>query len=370
MPTPDTAVRLVASQAELDAACASMAQSASLPLDTEFARTDTFRARLCLVQVGSAAGIFCIDTLADLDLGGLWQVIAAPEREKILHAAKQDIEVLLQSFGTMPAPLFDTQVAAGLLGHPPQAGYASLVAAELGIQLDKTQTRTDWSRRPLSAAQLAYAANDVAWLPALAMRLRGRLREAGREAWAEEDSAALLDPALYGLRPEQAWQRLGRLEYQPVAVQARAHRLAAWRERRADRANRPRQWILSDQLLMAVAATNPRSQAALASLGLPAGLLRHSGNALLEELARANADLAAGGFAHLAQQQRPTTGENGQLKRLAAVAQGVADRLGLAAEVLATRGELAALRRGERELRVLRGWRRTLVGEPLLEALP
>ncbi|MBW7930118.1 MAG: ribonuclease D [Gammaproteobacteria bacterium] len=370
MPSPDLPTRIVDTAAGLDDACAAIERSTSLALDTEFARTDTFRSRLCLIQVGTGTGIHCIDALADIDLPMLWRLIAAAEREKILHAAKQDIEVLLQSFGTTPAPLFDTQIAAGLLGHPPQAGYASLVAAELGIQLDKTQTRTDWSRRPLSPAQMAYAANDVAWLPALAMRLRARLRETGRETWVEEDSRALLDPALYSLRPEQAWERLGRLEYQPVPVQARARQLAAWREQRADKANRPRQWILSDQLLMALATTNPRNQAALAALGLPAGLLRHSGATLLEELARADAALAAGELAHLGQQLRPTADDNGQLKQLAAVARKVADGLGLAVEILATRGELGALLHGERELRVLRGWRRAVIGEPLLAALP
>lgn len=370
MPTPDTVVRFVARQAELDAACAAMAQAASLPLDTEFARTDSFRARLCLVQVGTASGIFCIDTLADLDLGGLWQVIAAPGREKILHAAKQDIEVLLQRFGAAPGPLFDTQVAAGLLGHPPQAGYASLVEAELGLRLDKTQTRTDWSRRPLTAAQVEYAANDVAWLPALAERLRARLMAAGREAWALEDSAALLDPALYSLRPERAWERLGGLEYQPPAVQARARRLAAWRKQRADATDRPRQWILADAALLALAMASSRSPASLETLGLPPGLVRKSGAAILAELDRADAELAAGLVPAPVQQARPAATENGQVKRLAAVVQKVAGELGLAPEILATRGDLAALLRGSRELRPLRGWRRAVIGDALLAALP
>ncbi|CAG0940812.1 Ribonuclease D [Gammaproteobacteria bacterium] len=370
MPTPDIAVRFVASQAGLDEACAAISQSASLPIDTEFARTDTFRARLCLIQVGTPAGAFCIDTLAGLDLAALWQAIAASGREKVMHAAKQDIEVLLQCFGAPPGPLFDTQVAAGLLGHPPQAGYASLVEAELGLRLDKSQTRTDWTRRPLTPAQVDYAANDVAWLPELAGRLRQRLVAAGRESWALEDSAALLDPGLYSLRPERAWERLGGLEYLPAAVQARARRLAAWREQRADDSDRPRQWILADAALMALAAASVRDAAGLEALGLPPGLVRNSGAAILAELDRADAGLADGLLPAPVQQARPAPADNGQVKRLAAVVQKVAGELGIAPEILATRGDLAALLRGSRELRPLRGWRRAIIGDALLAALP
>jgi ribonuclease D len=370
MPTPELPVRLIAGQAELDAACAALARHDSLPLDTEFARTETYRARLCLIQAGTPEGLFCIDTLADLDLAGLWAVIAAPGRLKILHAAKQDMEVFLQRFGAAPGPLFDTQIAAALLGHAPQAGYAALVEAELGVRLDKSQTRTDWSRRPLTAAQIDYAANDVAWLPELAERLRGRLVAAGREAWALEDSAALLDPALYGVHPERAFERLSGLEYQPAPVQARARRLAAWREERASRADRPRQWIIADAALMGLASANPRDLDALAALGVLApGLLRNSGEALLAELRQADAALADGTL-NLTQQARPAPTDNGQIKRLGAVAQKVAGELGVAPEILATRGDMAAMLRGGRDLRPLRGWRRAVVGEALLAALP
>jgi ribonuclease D len=370
MPTPELPVRLVAGQADLDAACAAIARHETLPLDTEFARTDTYRSRLCLIQAGTPEGLFCIDTLADLDLAGLWQAIAAPGRMKILHAAKQDMEVFLQRFGAPPGPMFDTQIAAALLGHAPQAGYATLVEAELGVRLDKTQTRTDWSRRPLTAAQIEYAANDVAYLPELAGRLRGRLVEAGREAWALEDSAALLDPSIYGVHPERAFERLSGLEYQPAPVQARARRLAAWREERASRSDRPRQWILADAALMALATANPRDVAAIEALGVLApGLVRNSGEALLGELRQADADLAAGSL-NLAQQARPAPTDNGQIKRLGAVVQKVAGELGVAPEILATRGDMAAMLRGARDVRPLRGWRRAVIGDALLAALP
>jgi ribonuclease D len=369
MPTPAPSVHLVDRQAALDDACAAIEGCPELPLDTEFARTDTYRPKLCLVQVGTPHAAFCVDVLAGLDTARLWELLAAPRAVKVLHAAKQDMEVFQLRFGALPGPVFDTQVAAGLLGHPPQAGYAALVEAELGARIDKSQTRTDWSRRPLTPAQVEYAGNDVVHLPELAARLRERLRALGREAWAAEDSAALLDPDLYRVRPESAWERLGGVEFQPIEVQARVRRLAAWRERRADRADRPRQWILADQALLALAGANPRDAAAIAALDvMPPGAVRNSADAILAELREAEAELAAGTLA-ITRRERPAATDAGELKRLGAVVQKAAAGPGIAAEILATRAELTALLRGARDLRPLRGWRRAIVGEPLLAAL-
>jgi ribonuclease D len=370
MPTPDAAVSLIASQSDLEAACAVIASRPELPLDTEFVRTDTYRPRLCLMQIGTPDVIFCLDMIADIDPAPLWRAISTPGALKILHAAKQDMEVFLLRFGSLPGPLFDTQIAAALLGHPPQMGYAALVEAELGIHIDKTQTRTDWSRRPLTPAQIAYAANDVAFLTQLTLRLRERLAALGREEWAVEDSAALLEPVLYGVHPEKAWERLGGITYQPVATQVRARRLAAWRERRADQADRPRQWILSDQALLALAAAGPTDVAGIRALDvMPAGAMRNSAEAILAELRRADAEVEAGGHG-LVRRSRPKAADDGHLRYLIALVQKAASALDLAPEIIATRGELTALLRGERDLRPLRGWRRAVIGEALLGALP
>jgi ribonuclease D len=368
MPTPDRTARLVTHQQELDACCDSLERQPELPLDTEFARTDTYRPKLCLIQAGTPEGVFCVDTLEELDTTRFWNAVCAESRLKVLHAAKQDMEVFWLRFGSLPGPLFDTQVAAALLGHPPQAGYAALLEAEFSVHIDKSQTRTDWSRRPLTAAQLAYAADDVAYLPELAARLRARLVEKGREAWALEDSAALLDPALYAVRPDKAWERLSSVEYQPVAVQARARALAAWREQRADRSDRPRQWILGDQALLALAGAGPKTLTAIEALDvMPAGAIRNSGETILAEMRAADAALASGALT-LTQRSRPSPVDNGNVKRLSAVVQKIASEVGIAPELLATRGELTALLRGERELRPLRGWRRAVIGEALLQA--
>lgn len=369
MPTPRYLQRLIERQPELDACCASLARHGAIGLDTEFARTDTYRPRLCLVQLAGADEVFCLDALREFDAAGLWALLGAAPPLKVVHAAKQDLEVLQLHFGRLPAPLFDTQIAAGLVGYPAQIGYASLVEAELGVRLDKSHTRTDWSRRPLSAEQLAYAAADVAHLALLHQRLRERLTALGRASWAEEDSAALLDPALYESPPQDAWRRLTGVVHLPVAVQARIRRLAAWREARAAQADRPRQWILSDQALIAIAQANPRDLQTLGATGdLPRGALRKLGQALLNELRAAEQDIACGRL-DLRQQPRPTPVETGAIRKLGQTVQRIAAELGIAPEILATRAELTALLRGAQDVRPLQGWRRAAIGEALLADL-
>jgi ribonuclease D len=369
MPSPRPAVRLIERQPELDTCCATLAQQPVVGLDTEFARTDTYRPRLCLVQLAAEHDVSCVDALSGLDATALWGVLCATTPLKLVHASKQDLEVLRLSFGGLPGAIFDTQVAAALVGHPAQIGYAALVEAELGVRLDKSHTRTDWSRRPLSQEQLVYAGNDVAFLPELHQRLRSRLVQQGRAGWAEEDSAGLLDPALYESRPEDAWQRLAGVRFLALPIQARIRRLAAWRENRAARANRPRQWILSDQALLDIAHADPRDLSELGALrSVPAGTVRKSGETLLAEVRAAALDLAAGTL-DLHQELRPAAVQNGALRKLSQVVQSVAGELGIAPEILATRNDLTALYRGSREIRPLQGWRRAVIGEALLAAL-
>jgi ribonuclease D len=287
----------------------------------------------------------------------------------ILHAAKQDLEALIRQMPRLPARLFDTQIAAAFLGHPPQTGYAALVEAELGQRIDKTQTRTDWSQRPLTPEQLHYAAEDVAYLGELHDILSGRLRERGREHWVTEDSAALLDPSLYSVDPERAWERLPALAHLAPAIQARARRLAAWRERRADAADRPRQWILPDAVLLEMAHRNPGSTAELATIqGLAPGTARRAGEDLLAELRRAAADLADGRM-QITQVARTEAPDAAAMKRLGAVVQEIAKELGVSPELLATRKDLTALLRGARDIRPLSGWREAVVGRALLAAI-
>lgn len=291
----------------------------------------------------------------------LWRV--AERTELVLHAARQDLEVWLQAAGRLPVRIFDTQIAAALLGHPAQIGYAKLVESALGVSLPKQHTRTDWSRRPLPAAVLEYAADDVRYLGELRERLADELRERGRLEWAQEDSARLLEPSLYEVEDEEAWRRVKGIRRLAPAASGIARRLAAWRERRARSADRPRQWIMKDALLVALAREAPRSRAALAAVGdMPPALARRSGEKLLALIAEPGEPLPHN-------PGPPDEREKALEKALAQKVSQAAGRLGIDAEVLAPRKELRAIAGGRRDTRVFEGWRAAVAGEALTSLL-
>ncbi|MGH8203925.1 MAG: ribonuclease D, partial [Steroidobacteraceae bacterium] len=194
------------------ARAAAWPRDGSLALDTEFVRERTYYPKLCLVQLANGGDVVLVDALAFADGGALASLLGDGGHRKLLHAARQDIEALLPLTGAPVTPVFDTQQAAALLGYSAQIGYADLVRQMLGVDLAKGHARTDWARRPLSAEQLAYAADDVRYLPALAAALEEKLAAAGRSAWLEEESAALGSLALYRVEPADAWRRLKGVE--------------------------------------------------------------------------------------------------------------------------------------------------------------
>lgn len=348
----------------IDAIVADLDNSTCIGLDTEFMREKTFFAELCLVQIATGDSIYCVDPLGDADMPSFWD--AALPTPWVAHSARQDIEVIYQAAGRMPTELFDTQVAAGLLGHAPQLGYANLVSELFDVELPKSHTRADWSRRPLSAAVLKYAAEDVEYLLPARDILTEQLDKLGRLQWATEDSRLLLDPALYDIDPQSAINRLKGARNLRGRRRSAAARLAAWREAEALRANRPRQWIAKDATLLAIAAALPESQQELEAIdGLPSGLVRRSGDRLLEAV-RASARDDHG--------QRPPAAPNEEQKKLLKEMQkqvaDCAESLGLSAEIIAPKKELsAAVLGGSRESRVFSGWRRELIGERLLQML-
>jgi ribonuclease D len=356
---------LVTTQAQLDTAVFRLQSAARLAIDTEFMRERTYYPQLCLVQVATDADCFLVDPLAGLDLEALHAVLADRSRVKILHAARQDLEVLQLGGRPVPAPVFDTQLAAALLGMPPQVGYAELVARTLGHSIDKAQTRTDWSRRPLTPEQLAYAADDVHHLLTLHTELAAALEAQGRSAWLAEDAAALDDAALYSTDPNEAWRRLKGIGRLRPTERAAARALAEWRERRAIAADRPRGWILSDEALLAIATLAPRSLEDLAQIrALPPAVSRKRGEELLELVAKARA--AADELDVEVAPRRPTSQENAAVARLQQVVRDEAAALGISPEVLATRRDIEALVFADRgESAVLRGWRRAVIGEKL-----
>jgi ribonuclease D len=336
-------------------------------IDTEFMRERTYFAQLCLVQLSTAAGIVCADPLGtppgDSPPDDFWDALMAPEW--VLHAGRQDIEVIHQASGRMPAALFDTQVAAALLGMQPQIGYAGLVKSLFDIELDKSHTRADWSRRPLSDAFLRYAAEDVEYLLPARDALVKSLEEGGRLEWAIEDSKALLSPSLYSIDPAQAVDRLKAARNLRGRTRAAAVALATWREKEALRRDRPRQWIMRDPVLIDIAQTAPTSKSQLARIdGLPDKTIQRFGDRLTAIVAESTHD--ASGYRP---PKRPDEQQKAALKEMQRRVAKIGEELGIAAEVLAPRKDLSAAMLGERDGRIFRGWRAALFGDELRDVL-
>jgi ribonuclease D len=355
---------------QLETACQRWRQAPWLALDTEFLREDTYYPKLCLIQVGDGASSLCLDTLAlpGEALQPLFDTIYTPASIKVFHAASQDLEILVQLQGRVPVPLFDTQVAAAMLGYGDQLGYAGLVEKMLGVKLDKSLTRTDWSRRPLSAAELAYAAADVQYLGEIYPRLRQELTERGRLAWLEEDCARLAEPARYRNPPEAAWRRLKGLVRLAPPAQRAAAAMAAWREQVAQERNRPRKWILDDEPLYRLAERRPNDRAQLAGLqALPPKTLERHGDAILKVLAA----VAGDDMPLLVEEPLLDDKQKARLKQLLERLRQLGEALGVPPTLLAPRGDVEALlRRGDSaEVPLLRGWRRGVAGEELLRML-
>ena len=337
----------------------------AVALDTEFMREKTYRAELCLVQIADASQPVCIDPLK-LDLAPLAPMLTAPGTVKVMHAARQDLEVLLPAVGLV-TPVFDTQIAAALAGFPAQIGYAELARRVLGIELSKAHTRTDWSRRPLSPEQQEYALDDVRHLLTLRERLLETLRDKGRIAWLDEELDALRNEDALRVAPEDAWKKVKGLPALDPARQGLAQALAAWRERRAIDRNRPRGWILDDQVLREIVVRVPRDMESLSRLPeMQESVVRKCGEellALVQQCAIADPPPP------LPRRERPDAAQVARVKRLAEISSDLAKSLDISAEVLATRRELEKLASGNRDVNLLRGWRAAVVGERLSAAL-
>jgi ribonuclease D len=368
-------VLYVSTPDDLQRAIALLSPSNFIALDTEFMRESTYYPLLCLIQAATPDGCAIIDPLALKDLQPFWDFLDDPRRMKVLHAARQDLEVLSQAprsgvaipaNGKIPGPIFDTQLAAAFLGHPAQIGYGNLVAERLGHSLAKGHARTDWTRRPLSSEQLEYAADDVRYLVPLYADLRGSLIAAGRLEWLEEETRKLEDPSIFRTEPDDAWRRLKGLDRLKPAQRVAAKLLAAWREMKGMKHDRPRGWILSDDALREIAERLPTSAAQFEDLrAVSAGVVRKSGDELVDIIARAQRESQ-----HEVGHEMPGKPDSDQVARvtkLMAVVRSQAEEMKIAPELLATRRDIEQLVFSGRAQTISAGWRRAAIGERLLE---
>jgi ribonuclease D len=321
-----------------------------------------------VVQLGGANDVAVIDAQAEgLDLAPLGALFANPAVTKVFHACRQDIEIFLLKFGAVPTPLFDTQVAAMVAGFGDQVGYDTLVSSLAGGRIDKAHRFSDWSARPLSRAQVAYAAADVTWLRPVYEGLLDRLTREGRIDWVAEEAAVLTDPATYRTEPEDAWRRLklrGGNRRQLALIKA----IAAWREREAMRVNVPRQRIVRDEQIPELAALAPEDAEGLTRVrGISSGFAGgKSGRALLEVIATTKSipDSALPEAPRAAETARPPAGLVALLKVLLAERAGANN---VAARLIASGEDIDRLASEDApNLPCLQGWRAELFGNDAL----
>ena len=338
-----------------------------LAIDTEFERRSTYYPKLALVQVANPESVWLIDPLAISDWTPLRTLLPDSSSVKVLHSASEDIEVLRYATGAIPEPLFDTQIACAFLGEGPSLGYATLLQKLVGIELDKSQTRSDWMQRPLTDKQIHYAEQDVVWLPEIHDRLAARLEQAGKLEWFREECRMVVERGRDEPDPVQSVSRFRMRGQWDGKKLARLQALSTWRECTARKEDRPRTWILPDATVIAFAERVPENAAAIARCdGVHPRIVRKHGEAIIELLRTAE---TSAGFAKPAM-AAADSGDRDRIKRLQLRIGKLADELGLDASRLARRADLerwVASPQHAHDSRLLEGWRGDLLKPVLAE---
>jgi ribonuclease D len=360
-------MNLISTTADLAAACERLAAHPFVTVDTEFLRDSTYYPRLCLLQMASPEEGILVDPLADgLDLQPFMALMANEAVVKVFHAARQDLEIVWTLGRMLPTPLFDTQIAAMVCGYGDSVGYEQLANDLAKARIDKSSRFTDWSRRPLSEAQLTYALSDVTHLRDIYLALKADLERSGRTEWLVEEMAVLNHPGTYETKPEDAWMRLKGRVRKPREV-ALLMELAAWRESEAQAKDVPRGRILKDDALMDIVQRAPREPEALAELrSLPRGFERsRAGAEVLAAVERALA-LDHKTLPRLEREHR-ASGNGAVLDLMKVLLKAVSDSERVAPKIIATVDDLEAIAHDDAaDVAALKGWRRSLFGDKAL----
>lgn len=355
---------LITTTSALEQFCRSLEGAPYLAIDTEFIQEKSYYPRLCLIQVAHGDIAAAIDPLAArIDLTALRTLLYTPTVTKVFHAARMDLAIFLQRWGAVPTPVFDTQIAASVCGLGQQAGYARLVDALLGIQLDKSAQATDWSLRPLTSQQVAYALGDVTHLCHLHDQLQEKLRQTGRDEWIRDDMQALGDPERYVVAPSAAWRaiRARRLNRKALAV---LRELAAWREQAAQDRDLPRQWVMHDKPLLEIAQTQPRSSRQLSRVrGLKPGIASGTdGQSMLRAVQRA-LEMPPENWPTIPSKNKQKASVEPLISLLQALLHHRCRAHEVAAAVIAKRADLYRIAtEADPDVPALQGWRRGIFG--------
>lgn len=360
----------ISDQESLEAFVRRARSSSVLAIDTEFLREKTYYAKLCLIQMAIEDEVAIVDPFAVDDLKALVPLLEDENVVKLFHAGGQDLEIIYRETGVLPTPLFDTQVAAALLGHTMQVGYAVLVHSLCGVSLKKTDSFTDWSRRPLSESQLEYAADDVIYLPEMYRVMRNRLETKGRLGWLANDFAELADPARYEEDPRLRYRRLKRGSSLSRKQLSAAREAAAWREIEARKRDVPRKWVITDEQIVEACKREARTIDELFMVrGVRERLTTRDARALVACM-KAGMDLPCEQWPEPDRSSKSEPNVDAQLDLMLALVRLRARENDIAMQALASHSDLAMVARGYTEdVDVLRGWRRAMVGEELLELL-
>lgn len=360
----------VANTKDLTALVKRMRKASVVGVDTEFMRERTYFAKLCLIQLATDDECAIVDPLSIDDMSPLCDLLHDTSVMKVLHAGGQDLEIFYRICGVACNPVFDTQVAATLAGFPQQVGYGPLVHEMLGAKLDKGDSYTDWGKRPLTDTQVEYALNDVRYLPEMYRRLTEQLKEGGRIEWLAADFERLADSSSYEVLPEEQWRRVKRISSLNRRQLAVAREVAAWREIEAMRRDVPKRWVIGDESIVEVARRVPSSVEELRDIrGVSDKVGKTAARGLVDAVTRGlavdEADLPS-----LAKRKRLPGDVDGAVDLMVALVRLRAREHGVAMPLLAARDDLERLAGGERDGNaLLEGWRRTMVGNELVELL-
>ena len=365
-----TTIQYINTPDQLSVLCEQIKKEPWLALDTEFLREKTYYPKFCLLQIATPEWVACIDPIALPKLDDLFEAIYNPAIVKVFHSCRQDLEIFYQWTGKLPAPIFDTQVAAPLLGFQDNPGYAMLVSSLLSINLNKAHTRADWSKRPLTEAQIEYAADDVIYLCQIYQIMVQKLTELGRIDWLKHDFAELTNPALYKIEPEKAWIKIkgkNKLTGKQLSI---IQTLAQWREKTAQSEDRPKSWLLRDELLFDLAKLQPETVEELANVrGINERAVSRYGKELCQliTVAKNRAPLP------LCEKDRPakkTQQQEAILDILTALVRIRAEENSLNPTILGSRKDLEELLfDNDDECLLLHGWRYTMAGKELVGLL-